>query len=109
MLTKPSSGLVTRERRRKSAPSSCPNEAPDQGRSEVESGVELMSSRKYSTIIIIMPWEAGPGIILEEKKRKPLLCFEGEGAARQRKRRAAERWGRSIQTGNSSRKSWPAS
>lgn len=108
MLTKPSSGLVTRKRRRKSAPSSCPNEAPDQGSSEVESGVELMSSRKYSTIII-MPWEAGPGIILEEKKRKPLLCFEREGAARQRKRRAVERWGRSIQTGNSSRKSWPAS
>lgn len=79
MLTKPSSGLVTRKRRRESAPSSRPNEAPDQGSAQVESGVELMSTRKYSRIII-MPREAGPGIILEERKKKernPLLCFEG--------------------------------
>lgn len=53
MLTKPTSGLVTWKRGRKRARSSRPNEAPDQGSREVGSGVELMSSRKYSTIIIM--------------------------------------------------------
>lgn len=92
VLTKPSSGLVTRKRRRKSAPSSCPNEAPDQGSSEVESGVELMSSRKYSTIII-MPWEAGPGIILEEKKEKAFVVFWERGGSETEKEKSSREVG----------------
>lgn len=78
----------------------------------MESGVELMSLRKYSTIII-MPREARPGIILEEeKKRKPLSCFESEGAVRQRKRDVKS--SREVGVLNSDRKfqqkkSWPPS
>lgn len=45
-------------------------------------------------------------------EKKAFVSFERKGPVRDRERkkwRAEERWGCSIQTGNSSRKSWPAS
>lgn len=67
MLTKAPSSLVTRrkEEEKRSLIMSKWNPGSRPCWSGEWSG--LMSLRKYSTIII-MPWEARPGIILEEKK-----------------------------------------
>lgn len=90
MLTKAPSSLVTRRKEEETRSLIMSKRSSGSGPRWSGEWSGLMSRRKYSTIII-MPWEAGPGIILKGREKKAVSCFERRVAVRERQKEARSR------------------